>query len=172
MRTESYYASKLLLLALFSGFQTLLLFVIVRNGCAPPGPFALELAVLLALALAGVTLGLAISACAATEEMAITLIPMAIIPQIILSGLIAPLEGLSKWLALVGVSTYWGKRGLDACLPESVAKVTPGLQQHSTVVAVLVLLAHAAAGIAVAMAALHWRNPRGHALARLLARHR
>ena len=83
---------------------------------------------------------------------------MAVIPQIILSGLIAPLEGVSKALAVIGVSTYWGKRGLDACLPESVAKVPPGLEQHSTSVAVLVLLAHAAAGIAVALAALHWQN--------------
>ena len=54
--------------------------------------------------------------------MAITLIPMAIIPQIILSGTISPLEGWSKALALVGISTYWGKRGLDACLPETVAQ--------------------------------------------------
>ena len=72
--------------------------------------------VLLALALAGVTLGLAISAMAASEEVAITLIPMAVIPQIILSGAISPLEGISEALALVGISKYWGKRGLDACL--------------------------------------------------------
>jgi len=128
------------------------------------------LIVLLALALAGVTLGLAISAFAATEEMAITLIPMAVIPQIILSGLISPLEGLTKALALVGVSTYWGKRGLDACLPEYVAKAPPGLEQHSTGVAVLVLLAHAAVGIAVALAVLHWQNRRRRGRAALLGR--
>ena len=107
LRIESYYASKLLLLTSFSAFQTLLLFGVVCIWCHPPGWLSAQLLVLLTLALAGVTLGLAISAFAATEEMAITLIPMAVIPQIILSGQIAPLEGLSKVLGLIGVSTYW-----------------------------------------------------------------
>ena len=82
-----------MLLTVISWLQTILLFTIVRLWCGPPGPVASELIILLALALAGVTLGLAISAFAATEEMAITLIPMAVIPQIILSGTIPPVEG-------------------------------------------------------------------------------
>jgi ABC-type multidrug transport system ATPase subunit len=172
LRVGSYYASKLLLLTGISWLQTVLLFAIVRIGCDPPGSFADELAVLLALALAGVTLGLAISAFAATEEMAITLIPMAVIPQIILSGTISPLEGWSKALALVGISTYWGKRGLDACLPENVARMVPGLEQHSTDVAVMVLLVHSVVGIAVALAALHWQSRRGRGLGGLLGRGR
>jgi hypothetical protein len=172
LRVESYFTSKLLLLTAFSWLQTMLLFGIIQVWCRPPGSSVIELTVLLTLALTGVTLGLAISAAAATEEMAITLIPMAVIPQIILSGTIAPLEGLSRLLALLGVSTYWGKRGLDACLPEEVAQaVLPsGLEQHSTGVAVLVLLAHAAAGIVVSLAVLHWQNRRRRGLATLLGR--
>jgi ABC-type multidrug transport system ATPase subunit len=169
LRVGSYYTSKLLLLTAFSCLQTLLLFAVVRHWCAPPGPAWGEVLVLLALALAGVTLGLAISAFAATEEMAITLIPMAIIPQIILSGAISPLEGLSKALALVGISTYWGKRGLDACLPENVAKLAR-LEQHSTGGAVLVLLAHAAVCVLAALAVLHWQNLRRRGLAAMLGR--
>lgn len=163
LRVGSYYASKLVLLTVFSSLQSVLLFTIVRIWCGPPGSAASELTVLLALALAGVTLGLAISALATTEEMAITLIPMAVIPQIILSGTISPLQGWSKLLALIGISTYWGKRGLDACLPEAVAKAAPpaGVDQIShPSVAVLVLLAHAVVGIVVAMAVLHWQNRR------------
>jgi hypothetical protein len=166
----SYYASKLLLLTVFSWVQTVLLFAIVRMWCSPPGSFVGELTVLLALALAGVTLGLAISAFSATEEMAITLIPMAVIPQIILSGAISPLEGLSKALALVGISTYWGKRGLDACMPEHVANAPPALEQHSTGGALLVLLVHAAVGIVAALVVLHWQNRRRRGLAALLGR--
>lgn len=154
----SYFASKLLLLTAISWLQAVLLFTVVRAWCAPPGSFASELIVLLALALAGVTLGLAFSALAASEEMAITLVPMAVIPQIILSGTIAPLDGLSKALAMIGISPYWGKRGLDGCLPAAVAKLVPGLEQHSTAVAVVVLLVHAVAGIAVALAVLHWQS--------------
>ena len=168
LRVGSYYTSKLLLLTAFSWLQTLLLFMIVRIWCRPPGPFLDELIVLFALALAGVTLGLAISALATTEEMAITLIPMVVIPQIILSGTISPLEGWSKWLAFVGISTYWGKRGLDASLPEAVAK-SAGLDQHSTAIAVLVLAAHAIAGIVAAVTVLYWQSRR-RGLAALLRR--
>lgn len=162
LRIESYYASKLAILALTSGLQTLLLFAVVRGWCQPPGGAVGQLAVLLALAFAGVTLGLAISACSATEEMAITLIPIAVIPQIILAGVIAPLEGVSKGLAAISVSTYWGKRGLDACLPAEVAhalRPTP-LEQHSIAMALLVLLLHAAACMAIAIIALRWGGRR------------
>src|SRR6185437_2072580 len=48
---SSYYTSKLLLLALFSALQAVLLFVIARAWCGVPGPFVSELLVLLALAL-------------------------------------------------------------------------------------------------------------------------
>jgi ABC transport system ATP-binding/permease protein len=169
---ESYYASKLLLLAGFSFLQVVLLFAIVRFWCVPPGSAAVELLVLLLLSLAGVTLGLAISALAATEEMAITLIPLVVIPQIILSGAITPVEGLTKVLALLGVSTYWGKRALDGCLPATVADyaVPGGLEQHSPAVALLVLLLHAVACVGAALAALHWQNLRRRGLAVLLAR--
>ena len=155
----SYYMSKLFLLTIFSCLQAALLFVIVRFWCNPPGSAVEELLVLLTLALAGVTLGLAISAIAASEEMAITLIPMVVIPQIILAGVIAPLEGVSKVLALSFVSTYWGKRALDACMPEKVAN-TVHVDQHSLVVALLVLLGHALFCLIYALVVLHWQNRR------------
>ena len=93
----SYYCSKFLLLMLFSGLQAVVLAghrqALVRSARRFRGPVSV---LLTGLAAAGVALGLAISAAAPTEEMAITLIPVAVIPQIILSGVIAPLEGLSK----------------------------------------------------------------------------
>jgi hypothetical protein len=169
LHPSSYYASKLLVLTACSVLQAMLLFVLVRLWCQPTGSFAVELMVLIGLALAGVTLGLAISAAAASEEMAITMVPMAIIPQIILSGAIAPLRGVSWGLAMIGVSTYWGKRGLDACLPPEIAEAVPGgLEQHSTSIALLVLLLHAAASVLTALIVLHVRNRRGRGLAALV----
>ena len=156
---SGYYASKLLLLTAMTWVQTLCLLLMVRAWCGPPGALLSQLSVLLALSLAGVTLGLAISAASASEEMAVTLIPMAVIPQIILSGVIAPLSGLSKTLALLGITTYWGKRGLDACLPEDVAKGV-FLEQHSLWQALLVLLLHAAIAVAVALLVLHLQGRR------------
>ena len=121
--SSSYFVSKLVVLCSFSFIQTLILYGLTKVFCGPPGNPAGQLAVLLALAAAGTTLGLLISTLASSEEMAITLSPMAIIPQIILSGTIAPLSGFGKWLALFGVTTYWGKRGLDALLPDNLAEV-------------------------------------------------
>lgn len=112
---------------------------------------------------------LAISAAAPSEETAITLVPLAIIPQIVLSGQIAPLNGFSRVLALLGVSTYWGKRGLDACLPADVVQAVPGgLEQHSAWVAVLVLGVHAAASAVVALVVLHAQGRRRRGLAALV----
>jgi hypothetical protein len=91
---------------------------------------------------------------------------MAVIPQIILAGVIAPLDGLSKVLALSGITTYWGKRGLDGCLPEKVAQAVR-LEQNSTTAAVFVLLAHAAAGVIAALLLLHLSTMR-RKLTRLL----
>jgi ABC-type multidrug transport system ATPase subunit len=161
VRVGSYYTSKLLLLCGISCLQTVMLFVIVRHRCALPGAYLGELAVLLALAVDGVTLGLAISAVATTEEMAITLIPMTVIPQIILSGSIAPLEGWSKALAGAFVSTYWGKRALDAALPTAVAQaMVPPLEQQSAFAAAVALVLHAAAAVALALGALWLQNRR------------
>jgi ABC-type multidrug transport system ATPase subunit len=153
----SYYTSKLVLLTLFSSAQAVVLFAIVRLWCGVPGAALAEMAVVLAMALAGASLGLVISAMSATEETAVTLIPLAVIPQIILSGVIVPLEGWSKALALGTIATYWGKRGMDACLPESMAQ-SISLEQHSVGAAVAVLLGHAVAGVAVALVLLHGKR--------------
>ncbi len=101
--------------------------------------------------------GLAISAFAATEEMAITLIPMAIIPQIILSGAIVPLGTAAKWLAMVTISVYWGKQGLDDCLSGHDAEAA------SSEAAIGVLLLHTCAGVTAALLLLYWQSRRARA---------
>jgi ABC-type multidrug transport system ATPase subunit len=158
---SSYYTSKLLVLLLFSSVQTLLLFCIVLSACGPPGDYPLlECGLLLALTAAGVTLGLTLSALAPTEEMAVTLIPLWIIPQIILSGIIAPLEGLSKTLAQALITTYWGNRGLNGLLPDNVAKAGDLFPQPSAGLALLVVLGHCAFFMIVALLILwlqKWR---------------
>jgi ABC-type multidrug transport system ATPase subunit/pSer/pThr/pTyr-binding forkhead associated (FHA) protein len=159
VRVGSYYCSKLLLLTLFSAAQALVLAGVARAWCHPPGPFVGQCLLLAGLAAAGVTLGLAISAASPTEEMAITLIPVAVVPQIILSGVIAPLSGLSKLLAQLVITGYWGNRGLDALLPEDVARLA-GLKQGSVFWSVLVVLVHAVLFVAIALAVLYWQGRR------------
>jgi ABC-type multidrug transport system ATPase subunit/pSer/pThr/pTyr-binding forkhead associated (FHA) protein len=166
-----YYCSKFLLLVLFSGLQTLVLALIVRAWCNPPGAFAGQCLFLLSLSVAGTALGLAISAAAPTEEMAITLIPVAIIPQIILSGMIAPVKGLSKTLARSLITVYWGNRGLDALLPEDLAKAAfPPLEQGSAPGASLVVCAHACVFVLAALGVLFWQGWRARGLGNLIRR--
>ena len=101
--------------------------------------------------------------------MAITLIPVAIIPQIILAGVIAPLEGLSKSLAQTLITAYWGNRGLDALLTADQARLA-GVEQGTFVSAVLVVLGHAGLFILTALVVLFSQGHRARLLADLLRR--
>jgi hypothetical protein len=47
---------------------------------------------------------------------AAALVPIAVIPQIILAGVIAPLSGLGKLLADGFITARWGERALEALL--------------------------------------------------------
>jgi ABC-type multidrug transport system ATPase subunit/ABC-type multidrug transport system permease subunit len=118
LRIDSYYVSKFLVLAVIALIQVGLLLGIVRPWCGPPGGIAWQGLVLAALAIAGTVLGLLLSALARTEEVAVALVPIAIIPQIILAGVIAPLDGLGKGLAESAITARWGERALEALLSD------------------------------------------------------
>jgi ABC transport system ATP-binding/permease protein len=170
VRVGSYYCSKFLLLVLFSATQALVLACVVQGWCGPPGSLVGKCLVLTSLAAAGVALGLTISAAAPTEEMAITLIPVAVIPQIILSGVIASLSGVSKNLAQWLITVYWGNRGLDALLTESQAKRAFITDQGDLVPSLLIVLAHALVFILTALVVLSWQGRRAGVLSALLRR--
>jgi ABC-type multidrug transport system ATPase subunit/ABC-type multidrug transport system permease subunit len=118
LRIDSYFASKFVVLVLIALIQVALLFGIVRIWCGPSGSPVWQAVALAFLATAGTALGLLISALARTEEVAVALVPIAVIPQIILAGVIAPLRGLGERLAQGAITTYWGERALKALMPE------------------------------------------------------
>lgn len=99
--------------------QASLLFGIVRWWCHPPGQASLQWLTLAALATAGTAVGLLISAFARTEEVATAMVPIAVLPQIILAGLIAPLRGALKYLAQGLVTVYWGQHAVEALLTKA-----------------------------------------------------
>jgi hypothetical protein len=169
VQAGSYYCSKFLLIMLFSGLQVLVLAGIVKAWCDPPIAFGGQCLLLASLSAAGVALGLMISAVAPTEELAITLIPVAILPQIILSGVIAPLKDLSKTLAQTLITAYWGNRGLDALLTADQAKAA-GVDHGELLSALLVVLCHASLFILAALVVLFWQGRRGRLLGGLLRR--
>ncbi len=119
LRVAAYFASKFLVLALIGVLQATLLFLIVRTWCRPPGSPVFQWAALAALAVAGTAIGLLISALARSEEVATALVPIAVIPQIILAGVVAPLEGPARLLAEWFITVYRGQQALESLLPEA-----------------------------------------------------
>ena len=118
LRVGSYFASKFLVLALIGVVQATLLFGIVRGWCGPEGSIPSQWATLAELAVAGKAVGLLISALAPSEEVATALVPIAVIPQIILADVVAPLNGVAEALAQGFVTVYWGQKGLERLLSE------------------------------------------------------
>ncbi len=108
----SYYGSKILLLAVLGILQVALLFFIVRYFTQLGGDMPRQLLILVLSALAGIGMGLAISALANTEDLAVTVVPISLIPQIILAGLIAPLLHYTRELSQACITSYWSYQGL------------------------------------------------------------
>lgn len=121
---ESYFSAKLVFFASIAVLQAVLLGIVVLAWFDPPGSVIGMLVTLCILALAGSTLGQAISAVAKSEETAIAVVPMVVIPQIILGGVVATLSGVSVWLGKIFATVYWGQHLLSRRLPEIERTVT------------------------------------------------
>jgi energy-coupling factor transporter ATP-binding protein EcfA2/ABC-type multidrug transport system permease subunit len=118
LRVEGYFISKILVLSVISVVQATLLLGIIRPWCGPGGSAALQWVTLASLAVTGTAVGLLISALARSEEVATALVPIVVIPQIILAGVVAPLNGISEAMAKSLITVYWGRQALERLLPE------------------------------------------------------
>jgi hypothetical protein len=116
----SYYLSKFALQLFVATLQSLVLFAAVSFFCGIPGAFAPQAAVLVLAAAAGVAMGLFVSAVATTEETALTLVPLALIPQIILSDIFVRLTGFSRWMGGIFITNYWCYGILRGLLPQDL----------------------------------------------------
>ncbi len=144
LRIMSYFVSKLLVLALVGTLQATLLFGIVRPWCHPPGQAVAQWATLAALAVAGTSVGLLLSAMARTEEVATALVPIAVIPQIILAGLVVPLKGFVKYLVRGFITVYWGQQAIERLLSVTDRNLLKR-EKAEWIAALLVILLHALA---------------------------
>jgi ABC transport system ATP-binding/permease protein len=103
-----YLGSKLFVLGIIVGLQCILLFVPLKFfdlvGLMPmPGFLAgiPQFWTMLLTAAVGVSLGLLISALVRTSEMATSLVPLILIPQILFSGLVGVPSGVSKAASMI-----------------------------------------------------------------------
>jgi ABC-type multidrug transport system ATPase subunit len=90
LRLPAYLVSKLGLLSVIGLVQCLLLVAIVRQGCRIEAPWPQLLLCLFLSTLVGSSLGLLISALARSSEVAISLVPLAILPMVVLGGMMQP----------------------------------------------------------------------------------
>lgn len=108
-----YLGSKLFILGIIVGIQCLMLFLPLKifdliGVMSMPGElFGIpQFWVMLLTAGVGVALGLLISALVKTSEMATSLVPLILIPQILFSGLVGVPSGLSKVAGLTMPATW------------------------------------------------------------------
>lgn len=102
----SYYLSKSTLQLVVAACQSILLLCLVDQWCSLPGDTLAQASALACAAATGVAAGLLLSCVSTTQEAALTLVPLILIPQIILSGVFMPLEGIASWLGNCLVSNY------------------------------------------------------------------
>jgi ABC-type multidrug transport system ATPase subunit/pSer/pThr/pTyr-binding forkhead associated (FHA) protein len=118
LRLVNYVLSKYLLLSFFCVIQCSMLLGIVFfalgfNG--GPTAFALELANLIALAMNATALGLCMSTVVSSAEAAMALTPIALIPQVVLGGLMVPMTTNPNLKPLMYVMpSRWGFEGAIA----------------------------------------------------------
>jgi len=108
-----YIMSKLFVLGFIVGLQCLFLFVPLKfldiTGIMPmPGEYLgiAQFWAMLLTAGVGISLGLVISSVVKTSELATSLVPLILIPQILFSGLVGVPSGLNKVVGLVMPATW------------------------------------------------------------------
>lgn len=164
----SYYASKALVLGTVTLLQILLLFVITSIGTGLPGSGLTQFFMLTTLGSAGVAMGLLVSAVARNTDVAATVVPMVLIPQIVLAGAIVAVEKTSKMFAEAFVTTYWGYGALICTLDEKVANRLLEPEKWSAFGAWLVVALHALVFVASGLAVLIGRDGRNNVYGRAI----
>ena len=153
LSVTSYMLSKMIVLSLFGIVQVGLLFAIVSWFAAVPGDGARQFVGMVVSMLAGTAVGLFISAVARTEDQASTLVPIALIPQILLAGVIvSDLPQVADLFAHVAISGFWVYRALSSVLL---------MKMDEANFALLILLVHTVVFLVAAGVLLYVRDARG-----------
>src|SRR5690606_18420498 len=103
--------------------QCLLLLGVLEMFISIPGDLVSRFMVLFATGVAATTMGLSVSAFVSSNDKAMTMIPMLLVPQIILAGAVVKLEGSALCIGKATMSTYWGFEGVKSALSGEVKTV-------------------------------------------------
>lgn len=155
----AYYSSKFLLLGAIGIVQSLLLFLVVRVGTGFTGNGFYYAFVFALIGLTGTAMGLFLSVVAKTEDQATTLVPIALIPQIVLAGVITALGTWVEPLSQLFVTSYWATHALVPMLGDPLPEIL-NVRNWSVVGAVFMLFLHLFLFVGLALAAQLLRDSR------------
>jgi ABC transport system ATP-binding/permease protein len=116
MRLLPYVGSKLFVLAIIVSLQCLLLYSSLKfmhytGLMSVPGWAIPQVTIMLLTAMVGIALGLFISAIVKTSEMATSMVPLILIPQILFCGLVGVPENMARVISTV-VPATWAYDGI------------------------------------------------------------
>jgi ABC-type multidrug transport system ATPase subunit len=163
LKIPSYLLSKVVTMTVLCALQCLVLLAVNYHACnlnKLESNFLVLYGVLLVTALAGVCLGVLLSTLVKTNEAAVGAVPILLLPQVILAGMLVPLKGgAMKALAALTLSRW----SYEALLDETFAGDAPFIKQlnftENQAGADLTVLAVMIVGfLAVAMAILYVRD--------------
>jgi ABC transport system ATP-binding/permease protein len=170
LRLTAYLASKLGLLSLIGLAQCVLLLVIVRLGCRVDAPWPQLLLCLFLSTLAGTSLGLLISALARSSEVAISLVPLAILPMVVLGGMMQPVHAMdqpartlahlvpSRWSFELALTTEAAERPVAASSADLAEPYFPETRRAGQTAGVTVLAIHVSLLLIGTLAVLRSRD--------------
>jgi ABC-type multidrug transport system ATPase subunit len=111
-----YMLSKLAPLAAICLVQCALLLAVVSGLLDLPGSFGARLLLLSCAAFGATAMGLAISAFVDSNDKAIAMVPILLIPQVVLSNAIVRLDGATLWAAKLSMISFWGYDAMKSTL--------------------------------------------------------
>lgn len=118
-----YIMSKIIPLTLICFVQCLLLLGVLEIFLSIPGDLVSRFLVLFATGVAATIMGLSVSAFVSSNDKAMTMIPMLLVPQIILAGAVVKLEGAALWIAKSTMISYWAFEAMKSTLSDEVKTV-------------------------------------------------
>lgn len=123
LRLGPYLASKAVPLLALGALQVLGLLAALHVLADVRVPFLPHALVLLAVQGCGLLLGLAISAAVDTSDKAITLMLLALLPQLLFANAFIELSGAARLVGATCVPCYWGHDAVKCLLPPSLLEV-------------------------------------------------
>ncbi|HEX3655730.1 MAG TPA: ATP-binding cassette domain-containing protein [Pirellulales bacterium] len=135
LQLPPYVMSKFVVSGALCVLQCTILLLAARLGCGLRGPLLSSLLIMLLTAGTGVGLGLMVSALARSQEVAIALLPLVLIPMVIFGGTLIPVHNMQvaiRPLAYLMPSRY----GFEAMLLAEAARRPLGPSPYSNSIAV------------------------------------